>query len=136
MLSSEPPIAADDTQPRVPIIQPLDRMPSDPEGDAEPSPGGCSNPRLILFVILSLLFLFAAIVGLAGVAGFRDGTNDFRTRQVNTQVADINTQVAHISQDVQANRWNLVLVRCAYVATLQPGDITMANCIKQAQQVL
>jgi len=104
--------------------------------EVEPPPRGCANRLLISFVLASFLFLCVAMIGLAGLAGYRDGVNDAATYAMNTKIADIGTQEAHIGQDQQAGRWESVLARCQYVATLRPGDQAMANCMSQAEQAL
>ncbi len=136
MLDPEPALSADDTQPRAPVIAPLERADVPPEPDEEPSARGCANPLLILFVLASLLLLFVAIVGLAGVSGYRDGVNDAATYGANTRIAAIGTQIPHIVQDLQAARWDSALARCQYVDRLRPGDQNIARCIAQSQQGL
>lgn len=136
MIDHEPPVSADDTQPRAPIIVPLEREP-DPDAIVIPDePRGCSNPLLIVFVTLCLLLLFVATVGLACVAGYRDGVNDAAIYAARTKVAVLGTQRAYIITDQQSANWEAALVRCQYVGTLQPADPAISKCINDAQRAL
>ncbi len=128
----EPEISAEDTQPRAPIVVPLER----PQETLPEEPRGCANPLLLLFVLLSLVILFVATVGLAGVAGYRDGVNDAATYAARTRVAVLGTQRALIGSDLQSTNWESALARCEYVGTLQPGDPGIAKCIDDAQRAL
>ena len=152
-LSAEPPITDDDTKPRPSLpagrsIQamlamltplPFERI-SPPEtldtSEKEVKPRGCSNALLVAFVLFDLLFLCVAAVGFAGLAGYRDGVNDAATLAVNTQSAAVSTQLPRIAQDLSAQNWDSLLVRCQYVATLRPGYPGMDGCINQAEQKL
>lgn len=140
MLNSElPPILDDDTRPRPPVNLSAPTESEPVYGDVvevDQSRRGCANRLLILFVLASFLFLCAATVGLAGLAGYQDGVKLAATSQMNTEISDIGTQESHISQDQQSGRWEPVLARCQYVATLRPGDPAMENCINQAELAL
>ncbi len=132
MFDPDPPIAADDTQPRPPLIMTVQR--DEPLDDAPQR--GCANSLLILVVAAMFMGLCVAIIGLAGAAGYRDGSNDAATHTVNTRIAAISTQLPHISQDIAAANWDSALLRCAYVGTLQPGNQAIAGCIAGAQAAL
>jgi len=141
MIDPEPPILDDDTQPRAPLITPIERIsdqPVPPENAEHPDDArrGCANPLLILFVIATMLVMFLAIVGLAGVVGYRDGSNDAATHAAVARVVAINTQIPHIQTAVQTGDWQDALLRCTYVGTLQPGDAGITQCIANAQQAL
>jgi hypothetical protein len=145
MLSNEPPIAADDTKPRAPIAERPNRpaikrrVPDtvyDNYPDYDEKKGGCAN-SLLLFALLGGAFaMFAAIVGLAGLAGYRDGVNDKAAYTARTSVAIVSTQRAGIAQDRQNGNWELVLSRCQYLQTLTPGDTGMQACISEASTAL
>jgi len=147
IVNYEPPLSADDTRPRSPIA-----VPNEPHGDPRPvlkkpplttvyddtslfdapSRPGCASPLLVVFTLAALLALFIGVVGLAAAAGYRDGRTDSATRAAGTQIALVATQRIAIGTDSDSGNYELLLVRCQYVAAQVPGDVTMRACIATA----
>jgi len=141
---SEPPIAEDDTRRRqalaaestAPIAAEAAAIaPDEAEAPIE-SRGGCARLILPGLVLTALAFICVALVGLAGVAGYRDGVNDGATRAAGTRISAINTQLPRIADDLHAGRFDLALKRCQYVATVRPADPQIVQCLSQAAQAL
>ncbi|MCC7449358.1 MAG: hypothetical protein IT324_18210 [Anaerolineae bacterium] len=135
----EPEIAPDDTSPREavpPVITTFERSSAEPEEPEEQPRAGCGSPLLIAAVTLALLCLFVTSVGLAALAGWRDGNQIKLTRQAATLVANLAEQATLSYDDCNQGRYELCIARCQYIATLQPAYPGMAACIANAQIAL
>lgn len=135
----EPEIAPDDTSPREaapPVITTFERSGVEPEESEELPRPGCGSPLLIAAVTLALLCLFVTSVGLAALAGWRDGSQIKLTRQAATLVVNLAEQATLSRDDCDQGRYELCMARCQYIATLQPAYPGMAACIANAQIVL
>jgi len=135
----EPEITPDDTSPREavpPIITTFERSGVEPEEPEEQPRAGCGSPLLIAAVTLALLCLFVTSVGLAALAGWRDGNQIKLTRQAATVVANIAEQATLAHDNCEQGRYELCMVGCQYIATLQPAYPGMAACIANAQIAL
>ncbi len=150
-MNHEPPLSADDTRPRPAIV-----VPDAPRGDPRPvlkkpplttvyddtslfddkPRSGCASPLLVVFTLAALFALFIGVVGLAAAAGYRDGRTESVTRAAGTQIALVATQRAAIRTDTDSGNYELLLVRCQYVAAQVPGDATMPACIATAAFIL
>ena len=135
----EPEIAPDDTSPReavAPVITTFERSGTEPEELEEQPRPGCGSPLLIAAVTLALLCLFVTSVGLAALAGWRDGNQIKSTRQASTLVANLAEQATLSRDDCDQGRYELCIARCQYVSTLQPSYPGMAACIANAEIAL
>jgi tetratricopeptide (TPR) repeat protein len=131
--SLEPPVDADDTQPRpaagedasIDTRLAAEEPPVDPQDDTAPRPPAlppAARPTLLLaVVVLSALCLCVMLVGVAGFAGYRDGlaTNDARITQ--TLATGIAEQYALGVEDLQNQRFELAIARFGWIGTLQPA---------------
>ena len=135
----EPEIASDDTNPR-PAVAPANAADfagiSESARDVGEEKGGCASPLLILGVVLSVVCLFATSVGLAGLAGYRDGVAINQTQKSSTLVVYLVNQATLARDDCDAGRYELCQERCKYVLTQQPYYPGMDACMSQAQIAL
>jgi tetratricopeptide (TPR) repeat protein len=129
--SAEPPVAPRPVIKRAPLTTVYDDLWDEPAARS-----GCGNPLLVLFSVVATAVMVLAIVGLAGLAGYRDGVNDSATRAAQTRVAVLSTQRSAITADLQVGNWEILLARCQYVATLVPADSAAAACIQTATGAL
>lgn len=120
-MSYEPPIQADDTQPR-----PAARSAAPPaygvpyRGDDTPPE---ERPGCGLYGLLGgVLALFALlIVALAGAAGWTNGQREANVILTSTQDAAIREQISRIPADVANGNLVLLDTRIRFLATLTPG---------------
>ncbi len=89
-----------------PFVRVAPQASSEPNDEVQIEPRrGCGNRLMVGLVLVALLLMCVTMVGLAGVAGYRDGVNDAATYAINTQIGAVSTQIPHITQDVQDGRW-------------------------------
>ncbi len=117
----------------MPVITTLERVDSTPDLSEESPSGGCGNRLLVMGTILALFVLFLASVGLAGLAGWRDGHEIAQTRQAATLVAYVGVQATQARQDCDQGNYELCYTRCEYIATQQPSFPGMAACMAAAR---
>ncbi len=135
----EPPPSLEDTQPRPVVAEPVDAAPdiADAADTAEEAPaGGCSNPLLIIAVVMAFACLFVSSIGLAAYAGWRDGAESAQTKKAGTLVSYLGNQATLARGDCDEGRYELCNERCQYVATQQPSFPGMASCMTLAQLAL
>ena len=134
-LDNEPASTLEDTQPRPPVFGVLIHA-DDEEEIEEPPRSGCRNPLLMVTVGLAFGLMCIASIALAGLAGWRDGTNLAGTKRAAAIVATVGIQAGLAQADCTAGRYELCLERCKFIATQQPGYPGMAVCINSAQIAL
>jgi tetratricopeptide (TPR) repeat protein len=132
----EPEFSPDDTQPRRPVVVPPDTSDSADEAPGEQPAGGCGNRLLVVLTVLALFLLFAASVGLSGLAGWRDGVVIMQTRKAATLVAYVGGQATLAHDDCDQGHYELCYERCKFIATQQPFYPGMDACMSYAQLVL
>ncbi|MCE7946296.1 MAG: hypothetical protein DYG88_02600 [Chloroflexi bacterium CFX4] len=113
----------EDTQPR--------RIPLPIEEEAAPS--GCGNTLLIGTVALFLLFMFVAVVGLAGVAGWRDGTTARSTQRALALSGTLDGQRTLAANDLANGQFSLARGRCQYILEQLPFNREATDCLSTAQ---
>jgi hypothetical protein len=109
---------------------------STPDRLTEPPSGGCANRLLVIGTILALVVLFVASIGLAGLAGWRDGHDLAQTRRAATVAVAVGVQATQAYQDCQQGAYELCYERCKYIATQQPSYPGMEACMSAAQVAL
>jgi tetratricopeptide (TPR) repeat protein len=115
----EPPITAEDTQPR-------------PVQEAEEG-GGCANTLMITVIAFAAIFLFISTIALSGFIGWRDGVQARQGRQTATLATSIAQQAQLAATDIAGGVYELARQRCFYIRTLQPFNAEAQNCISTAQ---
>jgi hypothetical protein len=136
---SEPPVAEGDTQPRPAAESSTDSASESTDGPTpeEPvEPSGCGNRLLIGAVAIMFLCLFVAIIGLAGLAGYRDGVEDMHQKAAVALQGTSNAQATLAKDDCEKGNFELCAERCRFVATAQPFYPGMTACISRAQLML
>ncbi|HML23940.1 MAG TPA: hypothetical protein PKD09_19950 [Aggregatilinea sp.] len=90
-------------------------------------------PRLMLAVVmLGSICMCATLVGLAAVAGYRDGlaTNDVKLTQ--TMATELDVQYQAAQDDIEAGRYGLAMERLSWIVeTIQPGPEYMLDSREQ-----
>ncbi|PJF36136.1 MAG: hypothetical protein CUN49_06975 [Candidatus Thermofonsia Clade 1 bacterium] len=114
----------EDTQPR--------RVPLPPEED-DLQPSGCGNTLLLGTVALFLLFMCVAVVGLAGIAGWRDGGIMRQTQRAVALAGTLEGQLTLAANDLANQQFNLARGRCQYILEQQPFNRSAAECLSTAQ---
>lgn len=154
-LIDEPPVAEEDTRPRVPVAQPdagsegalyrqlaADEPPFDALADTAEIPihRTAARPLLLILVMGSTLCLCLMLVSLAGFAGYRDGltTNDAKVTQ--TLATGIAEQYATGVADLRQGYAELAAARFAWIvetigaptqyALDSPGQLALARTIQ------
>ena len=112
----------EDTQPR--------RVPLP---DEEEAPSGCGNTLLIGTIALFLLFMFVSVVGLAGIAGWRDGGIARQTQRAVALAGTLQGQLTLAAADLANQQYSLARGRCQYVLEQQPFNRGAAECLSTAQ---
>ncbi|MEP7286310.1 MAG: hypothetical protein ABI947_11135 [Chloroflexota bacterium] len=123
----EPAITLEDTNPRQPVVTEFERP-------AERS--GCGNTLLIGTVLIAFACLFVTAIGLAGLAGWRDGVTESQSRKAAALVGTLGAQATLASQDCANGRFELCNERCKYVETAQPYYPGMTACMSSAKLAL
>ncbi len=113
----------EDTQPRRIALPPEDEPPS----------SGCGNTLLIGTVALALLFMFVAVVGLAGLAGWRDGGIARQTQRAVALLGTLEGQLTLAANDLANQQYALARGRCQYILEQQPFNRGAAECLSTAQ---
>lgn len=109
-------------------------MASPPEEDE--APRGCGNTFLLALVGLFLLVMCIATVGLAAVAGWRDGGLARQTQRAAAIVSTAHRQATLGWEDLKNARYEVAFDRCNYVQTVQPFYPEMRACMSTAQAAL
>jgi pentatricopeptide repeat protein len=145
-LDHEPASTLDDTQPRPPVIvetPPTVEDTSPVKSETQPvqavepvEPRGCGNRLLISAVLLAFFFLCVTSVGLAALAGWRDGVTDAQVHKATALVGTVGAQAALASDDCTNGRYELCKERCVYISTVQPFYPGIGNCLSTAQSAL
>jgi tetratricopeptide (TPR) repeat protein len=113
----------EDTQPRRILL---------PDEEESP-PSGCGNTLLIGTIALFLLFMFVAVVGLAGVAGWRDGGIARQTQRAVALAGTLEGQLTLAAADLANQQYSLARGRCQYILAQQPFNRSAAECLSTAQ---
>lgn len=101
--------------------------------EEEPPSGGCGNTLLIGTVALFLLFMFVAVVGLAGLAGWRDGGIARQTQRAVALAGTVEGQLTLAANDLANQQYGLARGRCQYILEQQPFNRSAAECLSTAQ---
>ncbi len=125
----------DDTQPRSPFqTPPAGPMVEPPLMDDEPVNSG---PGCFLWgcIGLFILALSAAIIALAGFAGFSAGTRIAQANALATQNAAISQQLSLIPGDIASGNEFLLNARIQFLATLTPAVSGLGDIMQTATAV-
>jgi len=134
-----PPPRADDT-PLPGVTRPLHVQTDDPADTRPKPPPGLreavgledtaeirvqrtrARPMLLLTIMLSTLCICLTLVGMAGVAGYRDGLATSHAKSTQAQATEIADQYALAMDDLQQGRYELAIARLSWIVqTVQPG---------------
>ncbi len=135
-LKNEPASTLEDTEPRAPVIGVFKRADDDEPEVEQSQRTGCRNPLLVATVALAFSCLCITSIGLAGLAGYNDGTHLVGTKKAVAIAATVGIQAALAQTDCTAGRYELCLERCKFIATQQPGYPGMSECIASAEMAL
>jgi hypothetical protein len=136
-LNAEPPVTKDDTQPRPAAeSEATPAAETAPTEDEQQERSGCGSPLLIGAVGVMFLCLFVSIVGLAGLAGYRDGVEAMHQRAAVALQGTANAQATLAKDDCDKGNFDLCVERCRFVATAQPFYPGITACISRAEIML
>jgi len=129
----EPPPKDDDTQPKLRPNDPVATYPAvseplaleddtSPRPPVPPRPAGTPARALLLVVVMAgMLCICVAIVGLAGVAGYRDGLATNEARATQTVATEIAQQYAAGVENMDQGLFELAIARFEWIVeTVRP----------------
>ncbi len=87
-------------------------------------------------MLVGAFFTCVVTLGFAMLAGYRDGTNEVQARQAVALRGTLGAQATLANDDCQNSRFELCELRCAYIATAQPGYAGVSDCLATAQLAL
>ncbi len=128
---AEPPVAGDDTQPQAPAHDPgtagpwvlPEPMPAaDDTSPRPPGPGGTPARALLTLMVMALtLCICVTAVGLASLAGYRDGLATNEAKSTQAVATDIAEQYAAAVEDMDAGLFELAITRFEWIVeTVRP----------------
>ncbi|MDW8300717.1 MAG: hypothetical protein RML95_15400, partial [Anaerolineae bacterium] len=80
-----------------------------------------------------LLFMFVAVVSLAGIAGWRDGGIARQTQRAIALAGTLEGQLTLAANDLVNQQYSLARGRCQYILEQQPFNRSAAACLSTAQ---